>query len=161
MMSMFTQSRWLRLLSVVAALALVLGCEEDNADSGSSSSSSSSTTDPDGSSTSLSSITAGAWTATFQGRTITLRFSEGNGTDSSGYRIDSVSGTLWSGQQFSGGRYFLGSDAEGRTTIGITVPADSSLASGLGTFLDDNHLNLGWSDSTYGGYCGQLLFTKQ
>ncbi len=100
----------------------------------------------------------GTWTTTFQGHTIRLVFSQGNGTDSSGHRIDSLSGNLWNGQSFSGGSYHLGSNSEGKTTIGIVV---SDLASGLGTFRNATTLNLGWSDSTHGGYCGQLIFTKQ
>lgn len=110
---------------------------------------------------SSSGTVSGSWIAAFQGRTITLNFSDGTGVDPIGYRIDGVSGTLWNGQPFSGGRWSSGRDMAGRTTIGIMVPADSHLAQGLGTFIDDSNLDLGWYDSTYGAYCGELHFTRQ
>ena len=53
---------------------------------------------------------------------------------------------------------------DGQTSIGILVPNGGSstyLAEGLGWFTDSTHLHLGWSDETYGGYCGELTFTKQ
>ena len=141
------------------------GNSSSTANGGSGNSSSSSANNGSGNYTGSSATTAsGTWSANFQGRTIRLTFSNGSGRDSNGYVINGVSGNLWSGKSFSGGRYFIDAEVNGQRGVGIYIPGIDS--QGLGYFKDD-YLYLGWDDSTYTGstdgqqgYCGELYFRK-